>query len=112
MRKLLKWSSLGGVTLGILLYLIVLYPRIQLRNRLHLPFSQMSVYDRLYVGMTPEEVANVLTPAGINCGFTTANLRGSRCEFSDFWHVYEFHLDSNGRVRYKHRTARNQPFRD
>lgn len=112
MRKILKWSGLVGITLGIGLYFIALYPRIQLRNRLHLHFSQMIVYDRIYVGMTSGEVANVLTPAGIDCGLTNANSLGNFCEFSDFWHVYEFHLDSNGRVRYKHRKARNEPFHD
>jgi hypothetical protein len=107
-RKTLRRSALLGILLGIGLYFIAVRPRI----RLHLHFSRMNVYDSIYAGMTREEAEEVLAPAGINCGLTSPRWPANFCEFSDFWHIYEFHFDSNGRVRYKFRKARNAPFQD
>jgi hypothetical protein len=101
MRKVLKWSGLVGLLLGFDLYFVALYPRIN--------FSEMSAYDNIYAGMTREEAVNVLTPALINCGLTqsaTADI----CHFSDFWHIYEIDLDSQGRVFRKWRTTRKTRF--
>jgi hypothetical protein len=83
--------------LGLGAYFIAVYPRIHI--------SDMSVYDRLYIGMSREEAINVLNPALINCGLTES-ANANFCHFRDFWHTYDIDLNSDGRVFRKMRKAR------
>jgi hypothetical protein len=96
-EKASKWSILAGLLLGLGAYFIALYPRIHI--------SDMSVYDRVYIGMSREEAVNILNPALINCGLTES-ANANSCHFRDFWHNYYIDLNSGGRVFRKRREVR------
>jgi hypothetical protein len=84
-RLALSWGIKLGILLGIVLCLLAFW------SRLH--FSHRAAYDRIYLGMTRDEVIRSLQSSSIECGLTEPDPQAATCHFSDAWRLYSVAVD-------------------